>query len=173
MKSEDYCLTPDCLKSVLANFPPVTFDAMASSTNTVCQCFFSKYESLNSCGVDLFSQSLDYGEFYFVFPPVSLALQVLRFLDSQKVKGVFIIPLWPTSVWFNSIFYDGVHCFEWVKKLVLFRPNFKPNINSPSCFAEIVTFDCASLHFDFLESSLGERVITNRSHCLLGGCDYC
>ena len=69
--------------------------------------FFSKYESLNSCGVDLFSQSLDYEEFYFVFLPVSLTLQVWRFLDSQQVKWVFIIPLWPTSVWFNSIFHDG------------------------------------------------------------------
>ena len=164
-RSDDYGLTPDCLKSVLANFPPVSLDAMASSTNTVCQRFFSKYESLNSCGID-------YSEFYFVFPPVSLALQVLRFSNSQKVKCVFII-LWPTGVWFNSFFYDGVHCFEWVKKLVLFCPNFKPNINSPSYFAEIVTFDCASLHFDFYESSLGERVITNRSQCLLGGCDYC
>ena len=73
-------------------------DAMASSTNTVCQRFFSKYESLNSCGIGLFSQSLDYSEFYYVFPPISLALTVLRFLESQKVKGVFIIPLWPTSV---------------------------------------------------------------------------
>ena len=146
---------------------------MASSTNTVCQRFFSRFESLNSCGIDLFSQSLDYGEFYFVFPPVSLAIQVLRFLESQKVKGVFIIPLWPTSVWYNSIFFDGAHCFDWVKKLLVFRPNFKFNIHSPSCFAENVTFSCAALHFDFSQSSLGERVVTNRNLCLLGGCDYC
>ena len=103
----------------------------------------------------------------------SLSLQVLRFLDSQKVKGVFIIPLWPTSVWFNKKIHNRVHCFQWVQKMVLFRPNFKPNINSPSCFAEFVTFDCAALNFDFSKSSLGERVIKSRSHCLLGGCDYC
>ena len=59
-RSDDYSLTSECLVSVLANFPPVYMDAMASSTITVCQRFFSKYESLNSCGIDLFSQSLDY-----------------------------------------------------------------------------------------------------------------
>ena len=146
---------------------------MASSTNTVCQKFYSKYESLNSCGVDLFSQSLDCSEFYYVFPPVSLALTTLRFLESQKVQGVFIIPIWPTSVWFNQFFNDGVHCYQWVQKMFLFRPNFRPNINSPSCFAEFVTFDCAALHFDFSTSRLGERVIRSKSHCLLGGCESC
>ena len=108
-KSDDYSLTPDCLKSVLIHFPPITFDTMASSTNTVCQRFYSKLDSLNSCGIDFFSQSLDCREFYFVFPPVSLAIQVLRFSESQKSQGVFIIPLWPTSVWYNSLFFDGNH----------------------------------------------------------------
>ena len=91
-RSDDYSLSSDCLKSVLSNFQTVTFDAMASSTNTICAKFYSKIPSLNSCGVDLFSQSLDCSEFYFVFPPVSMALQVLRFLESQKTKGLFILP---------------------------------------------------------------------------------
>ena len=82
---------------MLANFPTVTLDAMASSTNTVCPTFYSKYESLNSMGIDFFSQSLDSSEFFFVFPPVSLALSTLQFLESQKVQGIFIIPIWPLS----------------------------------------------------------------------------
>ena len=168
-RSDDYSLSSDCLKSVLVNFPTITFDAMASSTNTVCQRFFSRFESLNSCGIDLFSQSLDCEEFYFVFPPVSLAIQVLRFLESQKSQGVFIIPLWPTSVWYNSIFFDGAHCFDWVQKLLVFTPKFK----FTSCFAEHVTFSWAALHFDFRKSSLGERDVTSRDLCLLGGCGYC
>ena len=170
---DDYSLTSDCLKSVLMHFPKVTFDAMASSTNTICQKFYSKLPSLNSCGVDIFSQSLDCEEFFFVFPPVSLGVQVLRFLESQKCKGLFIIPLWPTSVWFNALFYDGRHCYNWVQKLLFFSPNFKFNVNSPSCFAEYVTFSCAALQFDFSEVKLGERVVTSRDLCLLGGCDLC
>ena len=167
-RSDDYSLTPDCLKSVLIHFPPITFDAMASSTNTVCQRFYSKLDSLNSCGIDLFCE-----EFYFVFPPVSLAIQILRFLESQKSQGVFIIPLWPTSVWYNSLFFDGTHCFDWVRKLLVFTPNFKFNIHSPSCFAEHVTFSCAALHFNFQKSKLVERVVTSKDLCLFGGCDYC
>ena len=172
-RSDDYSLSSDCLKSVLIHFPKITFDAMASSTNTICQKFYSKLPSLNSCGVDIFSQSLDCEEFFFVFPPVSLGVQVLRFLESQKCKGLFIIPLWPTSVWFNALFYDGRHCYNWVQKLLFFSPNFKINVNSPSCFAEYVTFSCAAMQFDFSETKLGERVVTSRDLCLLGGCDLC
>ena len=91
-----------------------------------------------------------------MFPPVSLGVQVLRFLESQKCKGLFIIPLRPTSVWFN-----------------VFTPNFKMNVNSPSCFAEIVTFSCAAMHFDFSKTKMGERVVISRVLCLLGGCDLC
>ena len=36
-RSDNYSLTPECLLSVLAIFPPVSLDAMASSNNTVCQ----------------------------------------------------------------------------------------------------------------------------------------
>ena len=172
-RSDDYSLSSDCLKSVLKNFPKVTFDAMASSTNTICEKFYSKLPSLNSCGVDIFSQSLDCAQFFFVFPPVSLGLQVLRFLESQKCKGLFIIPLWPTSNWFNAFFYDGRHCYNWVRKLLVFSPNFKVNLNNPSCFAEFVTFSCAALQFDFSVVKLGERVVTSRDLCLLGGCDMC
>ena len=172
-RSDDYSLSSDCLKSVLSNFQKVTFDAMASSTNAICQKFYSKLPSLNSCGVDLFSQSLDCAEFYFVFPPVSMALQVLRFLESQKTKGLFILPLWSTSNWFNAFFFDGSHCYNWVRKLLVFHPNFKINLNSPSCFAEFVTFTCAALEFDFSVVKLGGKVVTSRDLCLLGGCELC
>ena len=117
-------------------------------------------------GLDFFSQSLDSSEFFFVFPPVSLALNTLRFLESQKVQGIFIIQIWPTSLWFND---DGIHCYQWVQKMFLIRPNFRRNINSPSCFAEFVTYDYAALHFNFSKLKLGGRVIRDRSHFLLGG----
>ena len=35
-RSDDYSLASECLVSVLAKFPPVSVDSMASSTNTVC-----------------------------------------------------------------------------------------------------------------------------------------
>ena len=172
-RGDDYSLSSDCLLSVLSHFKPITFDAMASSTNSVCTKFYSKLPSLNSCGVDLFSQSLDCSEFYYVFPPVSMALQVLRFLESQKAKGIFILPLWSTSNWYNSFFFDGCHCYSWVSKLVVFHPNFKINLNSPSCFAEFVTFTCAALEFDFSVNKLGGKVVTSKDFCLLGGCELC
>ena len=98
IRSDDYSFAQVCLAKLLVNFPPVTIDAMASSSNTICSKFFSKYQSLNSLGVDFFSQSLDKNEFYFIFPPVSMAVSTLSFLESQKVEGILIIPIiWPTS----------------------------------------------------------------------------
>ena len=40
---DDYSLTPICLSKVLVNFPTVTIDVMASSSNTICSNIFSKY----------------------------------------------------------------------------------------------------------------------------------
>ena len=75
-RGDDYSLSSDCLKSVLCYFKPITFDAMPSTTISVRTKFYSDLPSLNFFGVDLFSQSLDCSEFYYVFPPVSMALQV-------------------------------------------------------------------------------------------------
>ena len=76
--------------------------------------------------MDFFAQRLDYTEFYFVFAPVSLSINVTRFLASQEVRGILIIPLYPYSVWFNFFFPDGSHYCH------------VPNINSPTCFANSV-----------------------------------
>ena len=117
-RSDDYGLAPLCLSKLLANSPKVTVDAMASSSNAICSKFFSKYSSLNSQGV-VSSQFLDQHEFYLVFPPVSMAVSTLRFFE-----GIFIIPLWPTSSWFNTIFEDGAHCSQWVQKLLKIEQDF-------------------------------------------------
>ena len=151
---DDYSLTKCCLKSVLKNFPKVTVDAMASSTNCIVPKFFSRYPSLNSLGVDLFSQTLDYYEFYFVFPPISFGVNVLKFLASQQARGIFIIPVWSKSIWFNFIFPDGRHCAHWVSKMLIFSPNFEPNLNSSTCFSDFVTYKMAALEFDFKKYSL-------------------
>ena len=111
--------------------------------------------------------------FFFVFPPVSMAVSTLRFLESQKVEGIFIIPIWPTSSWFHSFFEDGSHCYQWVQKLVVFWPNFIPNIHSPSCFAPIVTFEAAAMHFNFKRLKLGGKIVVDKSLCIHGGCSFC
>ena len=75
-------------------------------------------------GTDFFSQSLDSSEFFFGLPLVSMAISSLQFLESQKVQGIFIIPIWPSSSWFNEFFDDGTHSYQCVQKLFVFRTNF-------------------------------------------------
>ena len=170
-RSDDYSLDSGCIARILLNFPKVTFDGMASSTNTITRKFYSRFPSLNSCGVDFFSQKLDYSEFFYLFPPVSICVNVARHLASQEAKGILIIPIWPTSVWFNFFFNDGAHCSFWVQKLFVFSPKFIPNLNSPSCFAESVTFQAAALQFDFKKFKLqGESKL---SKDIYSGCKLC
>lgn len=172
-RSDDYSLTNSCLTNILENFPPVTFDAMASSTNTISQKFYSRYPSLNSVGVDIFAQSLDYSEFYFVFPPVSLCVKVLKFFAKQQVRGILILPLWPSAVWFNFFFPDGAHCAQWVGKIVIFQPSYTSLLDSPSCFSECVGFKAIALQFDFRKSDLVALPKLSSDFCLLGGCGAC
>ena len=86
-RSDDYSLTSVCIVNILSNFPKVTFDGMASYTNAIVSKFYSRYPSLNSCGVDFFSQKLDYSEFFYLFPPVSLCVKVIRFWLLRKQEG--------------------------------------------------------------------------------------
>ena len=172
-RSDDYSLTSVCIANILSNFPKVTFDGMASSTNAIVSKFYSRYPSLNSCGVDFFSQKLDYSEFFYLFPPVSLCVNVTRYLASQEARGILIIPLWPFSVWFNFFFSDGAHCSSWVQKMFVFSPNFIPNLNSPSCFAEVVTFQAVALQFDFRKVQLCWDSIVSSDFCIYKGCNLC
>ena len=146
---------------------------MASSTNCVVERFFSKISSLNCLSVDIFCQTLCYSEFYYVFPPVGLGVKVLKFLACQKVKGIFLIPIWSKSNWFNFVFEDGRHCSHWVIKLHTFSPNFCTNISSSKCFSDFVSFKMAALEFDFKKFSLDSGLKVSQDFCLRAGCDLC
>ena len=172
-KFDDYSLTKECLRDILKRFPTVTIDAMASSTNCVVERFFSKIPSLNCLRVDIFCQTLCDTEFYYVFPPVGLGVKVLKFLASQKVKGIFLIPIWSKSNWFNFFFEDGRHCSEWVVKMHTFSPNFCYNISTSSCFSEFVSYEMAALEFNFEKFCLGSGLKVSQDFCLKEGCQLC
>ena len=110
---------------------------MASSTNCVVAKFFSKYPSLNCLGVDLFCQTLDYSEFYFVFPPISLGVNVLKFLAYQQARGIFIIPIWSKSVWFNFIFQTADIVHIGFLKCTFFHPSSKPMLILQHAFSTL------------------------------------
>ena len=57
--------------------------------------------------------------------------------------------------------------------MVIFTPNFVPNVYSPSCFVEHVTYKAATLMFDFNKFKLGGRVVVSSDLCVHQGCDLC
>ena len=86
-RSDDYSLDSVCIAKILSNFPKVTFDGMASSTNAITSKFYSRFPSLNSYGVDFFSQKLDYSEFFYLFPPVSICVNIATYFTSQEARA--------------------------------------------------------------------------------------
>ena len=83
---------------------------------------------------------------------------MIRFLASQQVKGILIIPVWPYSIWFNFFFPDGCHCGQWVTKMLIFSPNFEANLNSSPCFANIVSYKAVALEFDLKKYNLNQKL---------------
>jgi len=77
---------------------PFHWDLMATTANVnrnpegVPLLFFSRYYDQFSQGVNLFSQKLGTLEGLFCFPPVPLISMVLKFLHSQKVACVVLVP---------------------------------------------------------------------------------
>jgi len=77
---------------------PFQWDLMATTANVnrnpegVPLLFFSRYYDQFSQGVNLFSQKLGTLEGLFCFPPVPLISMVLKFLHSQKVACVVLVP---------------------------------------------------------------------------------
>jgi hypothetical protein len=73
----------------------LTVDAFASSSNAVCQRFFSKVPQKGSQAVDFFAQQLRQDEVYFCCPPVKEAGHMIR--RQQRFAGVtalVVLPAW-------------------------------------------------------------------------------
>ena len=87
---------------------PFQWDLMASTANVKKDnngktlLFFSRYHDQFSQGVNLFSQKLGALEGLFCFPPMPLISMVLKFLQTQKVTCVVLVPEINAS-WVNML----------------------------------------------------------------------
>ena len=87
---------------------PFQWDLMASTANVNKDnkgkplLFFSRYHDQFSQGVNLFSQKLGALEGLFCFPPMPLISMVLKFLQTQKVTCVVLVPEINAS-WVNML----------------------------------------------------------------------
>ena len=99
-------LTDAAFRKIWDYFGPFQWDLMATEANVNKDLqekslkFFSRYYDEKSSGIDLFKQQLCLCQEMFCFPPLPMISKLLKFLLSQKVVCVMVLPdLW--APWSN------------------------------------------------------------------------
>ena len=91
-------LTQEYFQKIWDNLGPFTWDLMASNSNVNKDLqgkpllFFSRYYEEKSQGVDVFHQKLIFLQQMFCFPPFPMISRLLKYLQSQKVSCVLLVP---------------------------------------------------------------------------------
>ena len=110
-------LTDQAFRRIWDYFGPFQWDLMASSTNVNKDLegkpllFFSRYYDEHSKGVDIFKQQLMFQKELFCFPPLPMISRVLKYLESQKVACVMVLPkIW--APWSNLMMQFRLASFQ-------------------------------------------------------------
>ena len=91
-------LTEAAIRKIWDYFGPFQWDLMATTANVNKDlegkplAFFSRYYDENSKGIDIFKQQLGLCKEMFCFPPLPMISRFLKYLESQKVSCVVLLP---------------------------------------------------------------------------------
>ena len=106
--SSDWRLQPGLFEFLDSRWGPHSIDLFASSKNTHCARFFSRFGCPGTLGVDAFSHDWSL-ENNWINPPFSLIGRVWLRLQSSLASASMIVPFWPSAPWWNLVTVDGVH----------------------------------------------------------------
>ena len=153
----------------------ITVDCFAEAWNAKCSKYFSKLEDPRAAGTNFFTQFLWLHETYYAFPPPGLISATIQHLHRFGVRGILVIPYWPSCAFWTNVAPDGRHVASWGKKIVRFRPSgwlCDSNVRSMT-FQNPPTFDIIVIYFDFanIEDIHCSRV--SRDNCVTFGCRLC
>ena len=119
-------------------YSPFSIDLFASHLSKKSQKFLSKYWCTGTAGVNAFAYNLA-DEFAWMVPPPYLIINVLKYCEACKAKGVLIAPKWPSAP-FWSFLYDGTNLRAGVRLLLEYKNpvNFvKRGLFSNEVFSEM------------------------------------
>ena len=101
----------------------IAVDCMANEWNRKASVFFSKNEESGSSGRNFFAQPLNNRRYFYIFPPPSLVSASIIHFYRFKARGVLVVPVWFSSVYWNNILEDGSLFSAWVQKWMIFKPS--------------------------------------------------
>lgn len=103
-------------KKIIEIFGKPEVDLFASSANSKCEIFISRFPASDALAVDAFTISWSKLDFY-AFPPFALILKVLIKIKNDKETGIMVVPNWPSQPWF-PMFKELL-----IDKPLIFRPD--------------------------------------------------
>lgn len=80
------------------------FDLFADAQNKKCVRFASKFFEEGSEVIDCFSANWGSLGMLWICPPIKEAIKVARRIQGSTCKGVILIPVWPSSTFYNFFF---------------------------------------------------------------------
>ncbi|KAJ3225990.1 hypothetical protein HDU78_010496 [Chytriomyces hyalinus] len=114
-QGNDYCLNQALFAALERSFGPLTADAMASSVNAKCPCFFSRYRCPGSFGQNLLTMRPGRLEKLYVFPPFSMLAAMVEFLLDSNAAFLIVFPQnWDS--WWLALLQQAKHAKQIGKK---------------------------------------------------------
>ena len=99
---------------------PFSIDLFADHANAKTERFYSKFHCPGTGGVNAFLASWE-GENSYVVPPVYLVPQTLLHIQFYKVKGVLVVPYWPSAAFFPMLITETEVFQPYVKGFLFFE----------------------------------------------------
>ncbi|TPX52129.1 hypothetical protein CcCBS67573_g09932 [Chytriomyces confervae] len=95
----DFRLADTCFELLERLHGPFSLDAMASSTNTKCARFYSRYACKGALAQNTLSMRLDASENAYVFPPFAMVSAVVQHFLHQACAFTIVVPELPEIWW--------------------------------------------------------------------------
>ncbi|CAB4019105.1 Integrase recombinase xerD-like [Paramuricea clavata] len=99
---DDWKLHPELFVMLHRAWGPFTIDRFAANYNTQLQRFNSRFWCPETEAVDAFTKNWS-NEANWVCSPVALIIPVIRHMSVCKAKGTFIVPRWPSAIFWPAI----------------------------------------------------------------------
>jgi hypothetical protein len=121
----DWRLNPDLFARIDARWGPHSVDRFATSHNTHCDRFNSRYYDPGAEAVNAFNQDWS-GENNFCNPDFNDISRVLEHARRSRADITLIFPAWPSALWYNTVLSSTSEVFQ----LPAFRLSFLPGPRS-------------------------------------------
>ena len=92
----EYRIQRESFDRIAERWGPFSMDWFASDWSHQVDRFCSKYWTIDSTGMDAFGQDWSQEEGFF-HPPVGDVARVLEKMETDRARGVLVIPDWPGS----------------------------------------------------------------------------